>query len=70
MSDYYDSLPEVVKVKVDKYNKLCEDGRYPYKETKFDVTAHAKDIVEKIDDYNGKPVRIAGRIMAKRGQAK
>jgi hypothetical protein len=25
MSDYYDNLPEVVKVKVDKYNKLCEE---------------------------------------------
>ncbi len=70
MNDYYDNLPEVVKVKVDKYDKLCEEGRYPYKETKYDVNAYAKEIVENIDDYNGRPVRIAGRIMAKRGQGK
>ncbi len=70
MVDNYDSLPEVVKVKVEKYNKLCDDGRYPYKETKYDVTAHAKEIIDNFENYDGKTVRIAGRIMAKRGQGK
>jgi lysyl-tRNA synthetase class 2 len=40
------------------------------RKSKFDITAHAKDIIDKIDDYTGKTVRIAGRIMAKRGQGK
>lgn len=70
MSEYYDNLPEVIKVKLDKYCKLCEEGRYPYKETKYPVTAHAKEIIGSIEDFNGKSVQIAGRIMAKRGQGK
>ncbi len=70
MSDYFENLPEVVKVKVDKYNKLCEENRYPYKETKFDRTAYAKNIIEEFETYEGQTVRIAGRIMAKRGQGK
>ncbi len=70
MNEYYENLPEVVKVKVDKYNKLCEEGRYPYKETKYNRTAFAKEIISSFDEYNGKTVAIAGRIMAKRGQGK
>ena len=70
MNEYYDALPEVVKVKIDKYNKLCEQGKYPYKETKFDVSAFAKDINQKFEDYEEKCVTVAGRLMAKRGQGK
>lgn len=70
MSEYYDSLPEVVKVKVDKFNELCDQGKYPYKETKFDYNANAKDINEKFDEYEEKEVKIAGRLMSKRGQGK
>ena len=70
MNEYYENLPEVVKVKVDKYNKLCEEGRYPYTETKYNRTAFAKQIISSFEEYNGKTVAIAGRIMAKRGQGK
>lgn len=70
MDEYYESMPEVVKVKIEKYQKLCEEGKDPYKQTKFDRTAYTKDIIEKFDDFDGKTVAIAGRIMAKRGQGK
>ena len=70
MSDYYNDLPEVVKVKVDKFNKLCDEGKYPYKETKFLISAYAKDITDNFENYNETTVTMAGRIMAKRGQGK
>ncbi len=70
MDEYYDSLPEVVKVKIDKYNKLCEEGRYPYKETSFERSALTSDIINDFENYDGKHVSLAGRIMAKRGQGK
>ncbi len=70
MSDYYDNLPEVIKIKVDKYAKLCEEGRYPYKETKYNRTAFAKNIFDDFEKYDGQTVAAAGRIMAKRGQGK
>jgi len=70
MGDYYDSLPEVVKVKVDKYHKMCEEGKYPYKETKYEATAHTTDILDNFENFEGKTVSLCGRIMAKRGQGK
>ncbi len=70
MDEYYESMPEVVKVKIEKYQKLCAEGKDPYKQTKFDRTAYTKDIIENFEDYNGKTVALAGRIMAKRGQGK
>ncbi|MFA0815680.1 MAG: lysine--tRNA ligase [Anaerofustis sp.] len=70
MNEYYENLPEVVKVKVDKYNKLCAEDRYPYRETKYLRTAYTKDIIERFEEYDGKTVSVAGRIMAKRGQGK
>ena len=48
MSDYYENLPEVLQVRVDKYNKLCGEGRYPYKETRYTRTVYAKDILEPV----------------------
>lgn len=70
MDEYYDSQPEVVKVRVEKYKDLCEKGRYPYKETSFPVDAHTDGIAADFEAFDGKTVNIAGRIMAKRGQGK
>ena len=70
MNEYYDNLPEVVKVKVDKYNKLVSEGKDPFKQVKFDRTAYTADILADFDAFDGKDVAIAGRIMAKRGQGK
>ena len=70
MSDYYESLPEVVKVKVEKMNSLSEQGRYPYAATRFDLDTLASDIISDFDSFDGKQVKIAGRILAKRGQGK
>lgn len=68
--EYYNELPDVVKVRVDKFKKLCEEDRYPYAKTKYLRTAYAKDINTDFSDYDGKEVSVAGRIMAKRGQGK
>ena len=70
MSEYYEKQTEVVKVRIDKYNKLCEEGKDPYKENKYDFDAYCKDINEKFEEYEEKKVKIAGRIMSKRGQGK
>ncbi|MDR2519784.1 MAG: lysine--tRNA ligase [Eubacteriaceae bacterium] len=70
MSDYYNSLPDVVQVRVDKFNKLVQEGRYPYQARRFDVSAYAKGITENFGEYEGKKAAMAGRIMAKRGQGK
>ncbi|MCL1803560.1 MAG: lysine--tRNA ligase [Eubacteriaceae bacterium] len=68
MSDYYDSLPEVVRVKVDKFNKLSSEGLYPYKESSYNANAYSDEILGNFDGFDGKSVSVAGRVMAKRGQ--
>ncbi len=68
--EYYDSLPDVVRVKVDKFQSLTDAGMYPYAATRFTRTATANEINTEFDRLNGQHVSIAGRVMAKRGQGK
>lgn len=64
------NLTEVIAVRHEKLKKLREEGKDPFKQTKYDVDTLAKDITENFDDYEGKEVSLAGRIMSKRGQGK
>jgi len=64
------NLGDVLAVRREKLKTLQEEGKNPFIITKFDVTAHARDINEKFEEYEEKTVSIAGRIMAKRGQGK
>ena len=65
-----ENLSEVLQVRRDKLAKLQADGRDPFVVEKYDVTAYSQDIKENFDDYEGKKVSIAGRIMAKRRMGK
>ena len=63
-------LSEILRIRREKLAALQEAGRDPYQETIYDVNAYAKDINEKFEEYEGKIVKIAGRIMSKRGMGK
>ncbi|MGL4346406.1 MAG: lysine--tRNA ligase [Cellulosilyticaceae bacterium] len=65
-----ESLNEQERVRLEKLATLQEQGKDPFKITKYDVTAHSKAITDKFDDYEGQIVSIAGRIMAKRDMGK
>ncbi|MGL4799729.1 MAG: lysine--tRNA ligase [Cellulosilyticaceae bacterium] len=65
-----EDLNELLKVRYDKLSDLQAKGKDPFHITKFDVTAHSEAIQESFDDYEGKEVSIAGRIMAKRDMGK
>ncbi len=69
MSDL-ENLNELRKIRREKLKKLIDDGRNPYKIEKYDVTDNSKEIHDKFEDYEGKSVSCAGRIMSKRGQGK
>lgn len=60
------NLSEVLQVRRDKLAKLQQDGRDPFKIEKYERTAFSKAIHEEFESYEGKHVKIAGRIMAKR----
>lgn len=61
---------ELVQIRRDKLQDLVDEGADPHKITKYDVTAYAGPIHEEFDEYEGKEVSMAGRIMAKRGHGK
>ncbi len=64
------NLNEILRIRREKLNKLREMGKDPYKVEKYERTAYSVEIIEKFDQYEGKEVSIAGRIMAKRGMGK
>ena len=61
---------EQIKNRMDKLKALQEEGRNPFEITKYDVTNHTQDIKEHFEDFEGKEVSIAGRLMAKRVMGK
>ena len=61
---------EQIKNRMDKLKALQEEGRDPFEITKYDVTNHTQDIKEHFEDFEGKEVSIAGRLMAKRVMGK
>ena len=63
-------LSEILQVRRDKLAALRAEGRDPFQETKFDVTHHAQDIKDNFDALEGSEVRVAGRLMSKRGMGK
>ncbi len=63
-------LGELLQIRRDKLKALQDEGRDPFRITKFDVTHHAQDIKDNFDALEGTPVRVAGRLMSKRGMGK
>ena len=64
------SLTDQVKVRRDKLAQLMQEGKNPYAQTKYDVTSNSKAIKENYDAMEGQTVRLAGRLMSKRGMGK
>ena len=59
-------LNEVLRMRREKLSALVEAGEDPFKITKYDVTDHSSDIKDNFDEYEGKIVSVAGRMMSKR----
>ena len=63
-------LNEMLQMRREKLQKLKDMDKNPYEITNYDRTHFAKDILDNFDDYEGKYVSIAGRVMGKRGHGK
>ena len=64
------SLSELLQVRRDKLSDLREKGQDPFVITKFDVTHHSNEVKERFEEMEGQSVRLAGRLMSKRGMGK
>lgn len=56
----------LAQVRIDKLKELQAEGRDPFQRTTYDVSAHSKEIKDAYEEYEGKEVSVAGRMMAKR----
>ena len=64
------SLSELLQIRRDKLAALQEQGQDPFMITKFDVTHHSNEVKERFEEMEGQTVRLAGRLMSKRGMGK
>lgn len=63
-------LGQLLKIRREKLAALQEAGKDPFLITKYDVTAHSRDIKDHYEQMEGKTVSVAGRIMQKRVMGK
>ena len=61
---------EQSQIRRDKLSELQAAGRNPFIQETWDQDAYSKDIKENFEEYDGKEVSIAGRMMAKRVMGK
>lgn len=65
-----ENLNELLQIRREKLAHLREIGKDPFKIEKYARTNFTKDILEAFEAFDGKEVRVAGRIMAKRDMGK
>ena len=63
-------LLDQVKVRREKLEALRAEGFDPFQQTRFDVTSDSAAIKGNFEEMEGKTVRLAGRLMSKRGMGK
>ena len=61
---------QLLKVRREKLAELQENGNDPFQITKYDVTNHSMEIKNDFGQFDGKTVRVAGRMMSKRVMGK
>ena len=64
--DKEQDLNELLKVRRDKLSALQEAGKDPFTITKFDFNSDSAAIKADYEAFEGKVVRVAGRILARR----
>ena len=65
-----EELSSLLQIRRQKLTDLQAAGKDPFVITKFDVTNHSVDVKDNFEEYDGKEVVIAGRMMSKRVMGK
>lgn len=63
-------IKQLLKVRREKLADLQERDKDPFQITKYDVTNHSQEIKDNFDEFEGKTVSVAGRMMLKRVMGK
>ena len=65
-----EQLNEQRQIRREKLKKLQAMGRNPFLHERWDINAYSEDVKAKFEEMEGKPVSMAGRIMANRHMGK
>ena len=63
-------LNEMLKIRRKKLKELQDQGKNPFLIEKFNPDHHTTDITDNFEEFEGKEVTVAGRVMSKRGHGK
>lgn len=63
-------LSQILKIRREKLAALQAAGEDPFEQTRFDWDTTSQQIKDRFDELEGKPVKVAGRLMSKRGMGK
>ena len=61
---------QLLKVRREKLQELQENGKDPFRITKYDVSHHSQEIKNRFEELENEEVSIAGRMMFKRVMGK
>ncbi|MBQ3954937.1 MAG: lysine--tRNA ligase, partial [Clostridia bacterium] len=61
-----ENVGDLIRVRREKLKALQDAGEDPFQIRRFDVTAHAEQIKQNFEEYDGREVTVAGRMMSKR----
>ena len=67
MAENIQDLNEMLKIRREKLHELKEEGRDPHRIVNFKNRISSKEIKDNFEKYEDTEVRVAGRILAKRG---
>ena len=67
MDNKNQDLNEMLQIRREKLEKLKAEGKNPHAIVNFRNRSLSKDIKDNFEEFEGKVVRVAGRIMARRG---
>jgi len=65
-TDQQEDLNEILKVRREKLTTLVNKGKNPFTIDKYEVDSFSEELISNFSDFEGKSVKIAGRIMSKR----
>ncbi len=65
-----EDINKLVEVRIEKLEELKEAGNNPFEKTKFSFDSYSEDIKANFDPNEEKVVKIAGRIVSRRGHGK
>ena len=65
-----ENLNEMLQIRRQKLKELQDQGKNPFLIEKFNPDHHTIDITDNFEEFEGKEVTVAGRVMSKRGHGK